>query len=204
MLQCGHHEDGGEKTVFHKHRRCVTAQIARLMSRVYFTSRQRSIQSKRMIRGNTKIGPALEVADRRGTRSVRQEFFRSVTKKMIRLLRHGPSVLREGNGAVEFRMLAPMFRSEFTSSQYWSIRTWLNHLQKGGGPKKRFRYCVDPCSADTILYLRASQGHSGGKRMNPTLQDNVLFPSDFAEQIYHVGSSHDTHWIIQRCVSRKW
>ena len=33
--------------------------------------------------------------------------------------------------------------------------------------------------------------------MNPTLQDNVLLPSDFAEHIYHVGSSHDTHLIIR-------
>ena len=30
------------------------------------------------------------------------------------------------DGAVEFRILAQMFRSKFTSSQYWSIRAWLN------------------------------------------------------------------------------
>ena len=84
-----------------------------------------------------------------------------VSKKMSRLLRHDPSVLREEDGAVEFRILASMFRSEFTSSQCWSLRTWLNCLQKGGGPKKRFQYCVDP-------YLRAMQGHSGGKHINPT------------------------------------
>ena len=53
-----------------------------------------------------------------------------VSKKMIRLLRHDPSVLREDGGAVEFRTLAPMFRSEFTCSPHWSIRTWLNSLQK--------------------------------------------------------------------------
>ena len=62
--------------------------------------------------------------------------FRGVKKKMIRLLRHDPSVLREEDGAVEFRILAPMFRSEFSSSQHWSIRTWLNYLQKGGGPQR--------------------------------------------------------------------
>ena len=59
-------------------------------------------------------------------------------QKVIRLHRHDPSVLREEDGAVEFRILAPMFRSEFTSSQNWSIRTWLNHLQERGGSKKRF------------------------------------------------------------------
>ena len=51
-----------------------------------------------------------------------------------------------------------------------------------------------PYSADTILYLRAIQGHSGGKHIDPTLQDNA---SDFAEHIHHVGSSHDLHPIIQ-------
>ena len=35
------------------------------------------------------------------------------------------------------------------------------------------------------------------KHIDPTLQDNVLLPSDFAEYIYHVGSSHDLHSIIQ-------
>ena len=106
-------------------------------------------------------------------------------------IRHDPLVLRQEDGAVEFRILAPMFRSECTSSQHWSIRTWLNYLQRGRGPKKRFQYCVDPYSADTILYLRASDGHSGGKRINSTLQGNLLLPSEFAEHIYHVGSSHD-------------
>ena len=111
-------------------------------------------------------------------------------KKMIRVLRHDPSVLREEDGAVEFRILAQMFRSEFASSQHWSIRAWLNYLQKGGGPKKRFQYCVDPLPDDTILHLRGIQGHSGGKHINLTLQENVLTPDDFAEHIYHVGSSY--------------
>ena len=39
--------------------------------------------------------------------------------------------------------------------------------------------------------------HIAGKHINPTLQDNVLLPGGFAEHIYHVGSSHDLHSIIQ-------
>ena len=77
--------------------------------------------------------------------------------------RHDSLVPREEDGEVEFRILAQMFRSELASSQRWSIRAWLNCLQKRGGPRKRFQYCVDPFHADTILYLRAIQGHSGGK-----------------------------------------
>ena len=56
---------------------------------------------------------------------------------------------------------------------------------------------MDPCSAGTIQYLRAIQGHSGGKHTNPTLQDNVSLPDDFAEHIYHVGSSQVTQSIFQ-------
>ena len=109
---------------------------------------------------------------------------------MTRLLRHDPSVLLEENGAVEFKILSPMYASKFASSPHWSIRTWLSYLPRRGGPKQRLLYCLDPCS-DTILCHRAIQGHSGGTQIDPTLQDTVLLPSDFAEYIYHVGSSHD-------------
>ena len=33
--------------------------------------------------------------------------------------------------------------------------------------------------------------------MIPHLQDNVLLPDDFAENIYHIGNAHDMHAIIQ-------
>ena len=69
-------------------------------------------------------------------------------------------------------------------------------LAKRRRTKEKFQYCGDPLSADTILDLRAIQGHSGEKHNKPTLEDNVLFTSDFAEHIFHVGSSHDTHSII--------
>ena len=49
----------------------------------------------------------------------------------------------------------------------------------------------------TILFLRAIHGHSGENQIDPLLHDNVLLLSDFAEYIYHVGSSHDMHSIIQ-------
>ena len=76
-----------------------------------------------------------------------------VSKLMIRLLRHDDTVPREDDGAVKFQDLAPIFRSESTSSSQWSVRTWLSFLQKGGGVKKRFQYCVDPSTPETLLYL---------------------------------------------------
>ena len=50
---------------------------------------------------------------------------------------------------------------------------------------------MDTNSPETFLYVRAIQSHFGGKRIDPTLQDSVLLPDDFAEHSYHVGSSHD-------------
>ena len=116
---------------------------------------------------------------------------------MIRLLRHDDSVNREDDGAVKFEDLASIFRSRIMSFSHWSIRTCLSFLQRGGGIKKRFRCCVDPSSPETFQNLRAIQGHSGGKHIDPTLQDNVLLPNDFAEHIFHVGSSHDLHSVVQ-------
>ena len=40
-----------------------------------------------------------------------------------------------------------------------------------------------------------SRGHSGGTFVDPTLQDNVLIPEDFAEYIYHIGNVTDMHSI---------
>ena len=70
-------------------------------------------------------------------------------------------------------------------------------MAEGGGPKKRFQYCLNPNSSKHFLCFRAIQGHSGGTLVDPTLQDNVLLPDDFAEYIHHVGNAHDMHSIIQ-------
>ena len=64
----------------------------------------------------------------------------------------------------------------------------------GGGNKKRYQYCTD--SSGEILYLRALQGHSGRSLIDPTLQDNVVIPSDFFQYIYHVGCAINLHSII--------
>ena len=82
-------------------------------------------------------------------------------KKMSKLLRRELPHLREKEETVASKKLAPMFVSQFSSSHphFDQIRTWLNHLQRGGA-KKRFWYCVGP----NYLWsssLPATQGHSG-------------------------------------------
>ena len=78
----------------------------------------------------------------------------------------------------------------------WSINAWITVLAKGGGPKKRFQYCLNPNCSEHFLYLRAIKGHSGGTLVNSAMQDNVLSPGDFAEYTYHIGNAHDMHSII--------
>ena len=66
-------------------------------------------------------------------------------------------------------------------------------MARGGGNKKRYQYCTD--SSGTILYLRALQGHSGRSPIDPTLQNNVVIPSNFFQYIY-VGCAISLHSII--------
>ena len=67
-------------------------------------------------------------------------------------------------------------------------------MARGGGNKKRFKYCTDP--SGEILYLRALQGHSGRNSIDPLLQDNVLIPDDFFKYIHHVGCAINFHSIL--------
>ena len=105
---------------------------------------------------------------------------------------------REDDEAVRFDDLEEMFKSRFAGTSHWSIEAWISFLAKGGGPKKRFQYCLNPDSSKHFLYFRAIQGDSGGTLVvDPTLQDYVLLPNDFADYSYHIGNAHDMHSIIQ-------
>ena len=116
---------------------------------------------------------------------------------MIRSLRHNESVPREEDGAVRFDDLAERFKSRFAATSHWPIQAWISFVAKGGGQKKRFQYCLHPNYSQHFLHFRAIQGHPGGALVDPTLQDNLLLPDNFAEYIYHIGNAHDMHSIIK-------
>ena len=46
------------------------------------------------------------------------------------------------------------------------------------------------------MYIRALQGHSGRNFIDPSLQDNVVIPSNFFQYIYHIGCAFNLHFII--------
>ena len=56
---------------------------------------------------------------------------------------------------------------------------------------------MDPNYSEALLHFRAIQGHSEGNQIDPSLQDHVVLPDDFAQYIYQVGSSHDLHPITR-------
>ena len=116
-----------------------------------------------------------------------------VAKRINTLLRHG-ELPREEDGATEFWRLKDDLRNKFEFSQYWSDDVWESKMAGGGGNKKRFQYCTD-WSGQEILYLRSLQGHSGCNSIDPSLQDNVLIPTNFFECIYHIGCAISLHSV---------
>ena len=117
-----------------------------------------------------------------------------VSKKVSFLLRHTQQMHREEDGAVHFRRMKENLQSQFPQSIHWSDARWKACLAAGGGEKRRFQYCTD--ASKTFVYFRALQGHSGRNLINPSLQDNVVIPSNFRKHIYHVGCAFNLNSII--------
>ena len=108
-----------------------------------------------------------------------------VPKCVIKLLRHDEPVPREDDGAVRFDDLAEIFEAQIDGTSEWTVDAWTTFLAKGGGPKKRFEYCLNPVLLNIFCISEQSRDIQEVKIVDPTLQDNVLLPDDFAEYIYH-------------------
>ena len=67
-------------------------------------------------------------------------------------------------------------------------------MAAGGGAKRRFQYCND--KSEIIFYFRALQGHSGRNLIDPSLQDNVVIPSNFFQHVHHIACAFNLHSII--------
>ena len=100
---------------------------------------------------------------------------------MIHLLRHSQKVHREEDGAVHFWRIKNFLQIHFPQISYWSDDRWKACVAAGVGAKRRFQCCTD--DSGTIVYFRALQGHSGRNLIDLSLQDNVVTPSKFFQQI---------------------
>ena len=116
---------------------------------------------------------------------------------MIRFLRQDETIPREDDGAVRFDDLIEKFKVKFVGTSEWTVDAWTTFLAKGGGPKKKFQYCLNPNSSKHFLSQRNSGTIPEIILLVHTLQDNVLLPDDFAEYIYHIGNAFEMHSIIK-------
>ena len=107
---------------------------------------------------------------------------------------HSQQVHREDDGAVLFWRIKENLQSRFPQTIHWSDDRWKACLAAGEGVKRRFQYCTD--ASGTIVYFRSLQGHSGRNLMDPSLQDNIVIPSNFFQHIYHIGCAFNLHSII--------
>ena len=101
---------------------------------------------------------------------------------------------REEDGAIQFCRIKFHLRDHHSQIQNWSDDRWKACLAAGGGSKRRHQYCSD--NLETILYLRALQGHSGRNLIDHTLQEYVLTGLGILPYIYHVGSTFNLDLIV--------
>ena len=98
--------------------------------------------------------------------------------------------------------LSPCFCPSFTSSLPHSTCTltctpssmWTAPRETPAAPSPNEEYCP--------LAIYHPPTHSGGNLVDPSLQDNVLLPDDFAEYICHIENAFEMHTIIKNGLIR--
>ena len=98
-----------------------------------------------------------------------------VSKFVSKLIRHEISRERETDGASHWNFTIPKLRIKIRSDggNNCTDRDWINFIWKRRN-KTRFQYCQN--SYNKLLYIRAIQGHTGGKMIEPEMLGHVLFP----------------------------
>ena len=90
---------------------------------------------------------SIPLRDRKWT-DVSPEKFRedcfAVSKTIIRLLRHHPSIPREDDGAVRFDEIIKEFKAKFGGTSQWSIDDWTSFLAKRRKTKEKVSILLEP------------------------------------------------------------
>ena len=116
-----------------------------------------------------------------------------VSKKVMYLLRLSQHVHREEDGAIQFWRIEENLQKHFLHSPHLSDSKWKACL--AGGKEIRKDSSTELILLEQLCVTRALQGHSGRNLIDPSLQDNVIFQSNFFQYIYHVGCAFNLHSI---------
>ena len=131
-----------------------------------------------------------------------------VSKFITGLLRHSKQVNREEDAGVHYDQVVDEckkkqfdqtdywsvgMKKDFVNAQYWSIDKWISVLARGGRPKERVRYCLNPNNPYKFLYLRSC------KNIQEVLwflhwQDNVLVTRNFYRVYLFITSESEKLW----------
>ena len=127
-------------------------------------------------------------------RSHDQECF-EVSKAVTRLLRHDQTVHRDIDGAFQSKdIIEECRKKKVDGASQLPLEEWISNVEKGGGAKKRFQYCLNPNSSNTSCTFE----QLGENAIDPALQDNdVLLPKGFTQCIFHVGNASELNSIIR-------
>ena len=102
---------------------------------------------------------------------------------------------RETDGAVHWNPMGPILRKFFRSPEGENSRTRIgfNTLMKEA-TRFRFQCCMN--SKNSLLKIRAIQGHTGGNVVAPELMGHVAIPYKWNDFLYHRGCSFNVTSIL--------
>ena len=125
----------------------------------------------------------------------RHTFEAEVSKWVMRLVRRNDQHER-GTDAVHWKSMGPKLRKTFQKAggQNFSDSDWLQRIFKGSN-KTRFQYCKN--SRDVLLYIQATQRHTGGNMIAPELMGHVAVPFKWKEFLVYRGCSFDVTSILK-------
>ena len=93
-------------------------------------------------------------------------------------------------------VILPVLKGRFKNQleKEFTDEDWL-HCLFLGSIKTRFEICKN--ENEELRYIRAIQGHSGGKIASPRLMNYVTIPYRWKRFIHHVGRARDQYSIAE-------
>ena len=121
----------------------------------------------------------------------------AILKFVTKMWRHCEQEERDSDEAVHWDSACSRLLSELGSrmGQHCSHRAWLQAVHEGSN-KTRFEYCKN--SKDSVTYVRAIQGHTGGNMISPELIGSVEIPNKGKEFVFHRACSYNMKYTLNQ------
>ena len=119
----------------------------------------------------------------------------AISKLVTRLVRHYDQEERETDGAVHWNATNPKLLRAFGDkrARKFSDKDWLQQIDEGSD-KTSVECCEN--SKDSLMYIRAIQGHTDGSMIVPELMGHVTIPYNWKEFVFHWSCSFNINSIL--------